>query len=663
MTLETEATAAYGGPTEHSPQTSLTQLWQDVAAEFTTRANFVTQNTAGRYNAWANGTQVFVEGRWYVRDAASDEYADLLGWKATTTDTVRLMLLWGQSNAAQNNPRTVTRDNAIPNFPTTPAHAEFTRVDNGNGTYNITFNGRTAKGVLKWNPATSAAEPIGVSERNNTAVGAACRHYDETGEQVVIVDISEGSKPIERFLDSSTVSITGATQANPVVLSIADMRLIPQNTDLDVTIAGVTGMTGLNGGPYVVKNPSPAWTAWRTSDVAVAGTVEVFEQNGTTPVDGTGFGAYLTGGTLSAHHLLDKMDSVVPTVFTQFGKSSFDFVVDFQGEANEGATVFDLRSTTGGVTTFKEYKAKRVEMINLLTSKGYVNSETKITSHQLNSIGSGKGARNDVITSLNGEYANLAVTPSRGYTAADGSHIDDKWGLGYYGAGRTLRGLNDAGVIGGGVFPDYAERLLRFDGSLGGRSAIKNLDEQTFDMSSMTQEEYTEYLTDTLFVIRSSKIILPALQYSMGDIGLKFSVIQWSASGTTPGEANGSSVIEGNFDFNRGNGRTSTGSVVIPSNEVDEWFKFTFFRNGNFIYSTDSYSFGGTKVINSDGNIQHIGYPTLSLADQGHAVNTANKRAGLEVFNVTLKRPVYATGSNAADPWNFSDGTVAHTPA
>jgi len=75
-----------------------------------------------------------------------------------------------------------------------------------------------------------------------------------------------------------------ATQAEPVVVSVGEPGLMnPFLDDTFVRITGVVGMTELNGNVYMVKN------SWEHH-------FELYETDGVTPVDGTGFGAYVSGG-------------------------------------------------------------------------------------------------------------------------------------------------------------------------------------------------------------------------------------------------------------------------------------------------------------------------------------------------------------------------------
>ena len=80
------------------------------------------------------------------------------------------------------------------------------------------------------------------------------------------------------------ITITGASQANPVVLSlpvghglVADDPLIASD---------FIGMTELNGNSYTVKN-------------AGATTIELYSSDGSATVDGTAFAAYISGGVVN----------------------------------------------------------------------------------------------------------------------------------------------------------------------------------------------------------------------------------------------------------------------------------------------------------------------------------------------------------------------------
>lgn len=80
---------------------------------------------------------------------------------------------------------------------------------------------------------------------------------------------------------ATTDSIEDATAAEPVVITASAHPFV---NDEFVKITGVVGMTELNGNTYMVKNK-------------FVDDFELYETDGTTPLDGTGFTAYVSGGT------------------------------------------------------------------------------------------------------------------------------------------------------------------------------------------------------------------------------------------------------------------------------------------------------------------------------------------------------------------------------
>lgn len=501
-------------------------------------------------------------------------------WKAVGTRT-RLLLLWGQSNAAQDDPRTVNRKDGTDVFTTTLAHDAYTTADKDNGTYDLTFTGKTVEGVFKWNNTTGTVGTVSTLDRNNVGVGAAVRIREETGDTVILVNVSQGSQPIERFLETSTMQITGISTSNPAKVTVNDLRLMPASVDLPVVLTGVVGPTALNGLKLKARAAAPGWSTWRKGgETPVAGTFDLYTAGGQ-PVNGAALPAYVSGGTVTAHHLLDELKLVAPAVLSAFGRTSFDYIQDFQGEANAGPTATDNFSTVGGTGTYKGYMAKRIYMMEQITRLGYAGPDTVHVTHEMNTDGLGK-PRNDVITELTGMRPNWRTAPSKGYEFLDGSHVDDKWGLGYHVAGpmfvqqknmfnpvpAQLKGLSD---------------MVRSTGSFGSAYDVIDLTNKTLDLSGMEPHEYRKYLRGTVYSMRSGKLILPALQYAKGDLGLHFSVLPWSVSGSTPGEGNGNCVVEGAYDFNEGHSKpTVANKFTMVSADVDDWFHFAFLRNGNF---------------------------------------------------------------------------------
>lgn len=88
------------------------------------------------------------------------------------------------------------------------------------------------------------------------------------------------------ILTKTGQDITGATKANPVVLTYSGSDTYAN--DERVIITGVAGMTQLNNREFVVKNVN-----------AAANTFELYDTDGTTTVNGTGYDTYTSGGTVA----------------------------------------------------------------------------------------------------------------------------------------------------------------------------------------------------------------------------------------------------------------------------------------------------------------------------------------------------------------------------
>ena len=86
---------------------------------------------------------------------------------------------------------------------------------------------------------------------------------------------------VQNISAETSQMITGATQANPVVVTATAHTF---REGQQVTISSVTGMTELNDNVYTVRNPG-------TNDF------ELYDTDGTTSIDGSGFSAYSSGGT------------------------------------------------------------------------------------------------------------------------------------------------------------------------------------------------------------------------------------------------------------------------------------------------------------------------------------------------------------------------------
>ena len=124
--------------------------------------------------------------------------------------------------------------------------------------------------------------------------------------------ISEHETGTKTAIVSET--ITGATQADPVVLTITSTALVNGDT---ILVSGVVGMTEINDRRFTVANKD-------TNSVELAGE------------DGTGHTAYTSGGTVTRiHHTLN-------TTSPETTDGAYQFVIDMNALAIADTVVIRL---------------------------------------------------------------------------------------------------------------------------------------------------------------------------------------------------------------------------------------------------------------------------------------------------------------------------------
>ena len=165
---------------------------------------------------------------------------------------------------------------------------------------------------------------------NNDSTDAAFRpiDYDAPGELEMIFSWDGKKHTVFNYRGVKQVDVTetlsGATQANPVVITLAsDINLVNGEA---ISFSGVGGMTELNAGTYYVNNVSGA-------------TAELYDDAGlSTTTNGTGFGAFTTGGTAAVPR---NVVQTTPTETDDFG------IVDIgdKEEINYPATSAGLASS------------------------------------------------------------------------------------------------------------------------------------------------------------------------------------------------------------------------------------------------------------------------------------------------------------------------------
>jgi hypothetical protein len=189
---------------------------------------------------------------------------------------------------------------------------------------------------------------------------------------------------IESVSTAGSATITGATRADPVVVTMSGGHNFTEGQN--ITIANVVGMTDINGS-HSVKN-------------ATATTFELFEvataSNSTPePLDGTGFTAYASAGT-----------AVHTTIILS----------DLQGEFVEGETITAPTNSRTGTIQFNSYGCKGFEQKTFDQTKGIsmAGSPTYTADVSLDSV------FGDVKT-LQGTISTVSATESQGSVIMDGS--------------------------------------------------------------------------------------------------------------------------------------------------------------------------------------------------------------------------------------------------
>jgi hypothetical protein len=168
---------------------------------------------------------------------------------------------------------------------------------------------------------------------------------DDVLTDVTTAKLSEpnGTYGIKRN-DLSTSSITAATQADPVVLTASGHGLSDGQL---IHISGVVGMTELNGNEYYVDVTGDTLALYSDSTL-------------TTSVDGSGYTAYVSGGTVTpvevadgtdmtntatgtyTYTLSDALQSVAYTAYIEFVYDGDTFYVEYDLPAWIATDALDL---------------------------------------------------------------------------------------------------------------------------------------------------------------------------------------------------------------------------------------------------------------------------------------------------------------------------------
>ena len=214
------------------------------------------------------------------------------------------------------------------------------------------------------------------------------------GEEIVgSTSGAKGTKESASTIESAT--ITGVTKANPAVVSATNNFKEGQQ----VTISGVSGMTQLNGNVYTVRNPSGS-------------NFQLYDTDGTTSINSTGFGTWSSGGT--ATHGVVILSSVngtfIPGETITGGISGNTAVIQSDAVGLKGARSFDFPSVKHiGMAGSPTYTAD--------TSLDATNGESLVITGTID-VGSGSASVTGINTRFNSE---LKVGDSISFTNDSGN--------------------------------------------------------------------------------------------------------------------------------------------------------------------------------------------------------------------------------------------------
>lgn len=122
------------------------------------------------------------------------------------------------------------------------------------------------------------------------------------GSNISIGRNSSNELTITSTVGGTSKAISNATQTNPVVITTTNAHSFTES--IAVTITDITGMTQLNGNEYYM-------------DILTSTTFALYEDADlTTPLDGTGFSSYSSGGVATAEY-------GAPQTLTQLGDVDF----------------------------------------------------------------------------------------------------------------------------------------------------------------------------------------------------------------------------------------------------------------------------------------------------------------------------------------------------
>ena len=180
-----------------------------------------------------------------------------------------------------------------------------------------------------------------------------------TGETVT-GSTSGATATVQSISNTNSANLSAATAANPVVCTSNGHGI---KEGQQVKFESVGGMTELNGNTYTVRNPD-------------TNTFELYDYTGTTSLDGTGFGAFTSGG--GGTHGVVVVNNVLGA-----------FVAGETITGGSSSNTADIQGNAVGWYGVTEYTPSDIKQIAMAGSPTYVANASRVAAIGENVIVSG----------------------------------------------------------------------------------------------------------------------------------------------------------------------------------------------------------------------------------------------------------------------------------
>ena len=194
--------------------------------------------------------------------------------------------------------------------------------------------------------------PAGTDAQRPNSPSQGEMRFNTTGNALEIYNGGSWTVPTGGGGSTTTSTITGATQANPVIITTASAHNLIDSSYVNIT--GVVGMTELNGNNYYV-------------DVLSSDSFALYSDSGLTAgVDGSGFTLYVSGGLVVSGSTSPGFLSLTDTPSTYSGAGKYlkvnpsnngiefdslttDDIIEGTNKFFNGKTTDDLPEGTGNL--------------------------------------------------------------------------------------------------------------------------------------------------------------------------------------------------------------------------------------------------------------------------------------------------------------------------